>query len=360
MVAAVVVAAFPASAFGATVSVDVIGGVTYTAAPGELNVVELSETGGTVTITDSGAVISAGTGCNQVSAHEATCSGVTHNPGIRLDDLGDTASLVGADSVFFTLVGQGGNDHLTLCARCHGLLVGESGADTLQGGNKGSGLWGGDGPDSLTGGAYYDGIRGGRGKDTIHAGGREDSIAPGGGDDFVDGGAGNDRLVFAVWKRRVVVDLLLGTATGQGAKRLVGIEGAVATNSADKLYGDGGRNAFNGLGGDDLLVGRGGGDSLCGCGGGGRDRLFGGPGIDIFTAYGGADLLVGGRGSDTLRAGEGHDRVFGEAGDDEFHAADRLRDLLVGGRGADIGWVDRRLDVTKSLRVVPRRNANRS
>jgi hypothetical protein len=132
--AAVVVAALPATAFGATVSVDVIGGVTYTAAPGELNVVELSELAGTVSITDTGAVINAGNGCNQVSAHEVTCSGVTHNPGIRLGDLGDTASLVAADSAFFTLVGQGGKDHLTLCAHCHGLLVGDSGGDSFKAG----------------------------------------------------------------------------------------------------------------------------------------------------------------------------------------------------------------------------------
>lgn len=348
-----VVAALPPRAFGASVSVGVIGGLVYTAAPGELNDVELSETGATVTISDAGAVITAGPGCDQVTDHEATCSGINHDE-IHLGDLRDKASLVEQGSVFFTLNGEGGKDHLTLCALCHGLLVGGSGADTLQGGDVGAGLWGGDGPDSLTGGAYYDGIRGGRGKDTIDAGGQDDGIVPGGGDDFVDGGAGNDSVAFAVHtQRRVVVDLLLGTATGQGAKTLVGIEGVAATNGADKLYGDGSANAFNGLGGDDLLVGRGGDASLCGCGGGGDDRLFGGPGSDDLTAYRGADLLVGGPDFDVLRPGRGHDRVFGRAGDDDFHARDGSRDLLFGGRGADKGRVDRRLDVTRSIKLVP-------
>jgi Ca2+-binding RTX toxin-like protein len=357
LVAALVLAAFPSNAFGAAVSLDDSGGVTYTAASGELNVVEVSAIGnapGTITIGDSGAVITAGLGCDQVSAHEAMCSGA-NRADVRLGDLGDTATLIAQDSnsIGFRLFGGDGDDHLSECALCLAALVGGSGADTLQGGDVGAGLWGGDGPDSLTGGAYYDGIRGGRGKDTIEAGGQDDSIVPGGGDDLVDGGAGNDSLHFAAPKRRVLVDLRLGTATGQGAKTLVGIEDVVATNGADKLYGDGARNAFNGVGGDDLLVGRGGDDSLCGCGGGGDDRLFGGSGSDYLSAYLGADLLVGGPDGDVMRPGGGHDRVFGRGGDDDFYARDKFRDLLFGGRGADKGRVDRRLDVTRSIKLVP-------
>jgi hypothetical protein len=75
-VAAVALTALPSSAFGATVSVDDSGGLLYEAALGEVNDLEVSEAGGTVTIIDSGAVITAGAGCNQVSSHEVTCSGV--------------------------------------------------------------------------------------------------------------------------------------------------------------------------------------------------------------------------------------------------------------------------------------------
>jgi RTX calcium-binding nonapeptide repeat (4 copies) len=100
------------------------------------------------------------------------------------------------------------------------------------------------------------------------------------------------------------------------------------------------------------LSGRAGGDLLCGCGGGGSDRLIGGTGVDELVAYGGKDFLIGGPGSDVLRPGEGHDRVFGRAGDDDFHARDGIQDLLFGGRGTDIGWLDRRLDITTSIRRV--------
>jgi Ca2+-binding RTX toxin-like protein len=355
MVGVVAFAALPSSALGATVSVDETGGVTYMAALGELNDVELSATGtapGTIMISDTGAVITAGLGCAQVNSHEATCSG-TNRADVRLGDLGDTASFVAQDSnsIGFLLFGEDGDDHLSMCSQCTAVFVGNSGADTLQGGDLGGGLYGGNGPDSLTGGAYFDGVYGGPGADVIHAGGNQDSITPGRGNDSVDGGQGLDTLSFGTKQPGVVVDLRLGKATGQGNKTVERIERVEGTNHPDKLYGTGGPDHLNGLAGNDVIVGRGGADDANGSSGG--DLVYGGSGVDHVSGGLGNDLLVGGPGGDDLFCREGHDRALGRGGDDDFWARDGFRDVLVGGRGADEARVDRRLDVIRSIKVVP-------
>jgi Ca2+-binding RTX toxin-like protein len=251
IVAAVVFMTGASSAFASTARVRASDDVlVYRAAPGEVNDVQITEPGNGVTIVDTGGVISAGSGCSQVSDHEVTCSGA-QAADIDLGDLGDTASLVVQDSVVFSLFGEEGSDVLTFCSQCGGGLIGGPGADTLQGGDLQSGLSGQGGPDAITGGAERDFIRGGAGTDNIGGGGRGDRIFPGGGDDLVDGGPGRDGLFFADSRPGVVVDLRLGTATGQGTKTLVEIEDVIGTNGPDRLYGDGGPNALSGVGGDD-------------------------------------------------------------------------------------------------------------
>jgi Ca2+-binding RTX toxin-like protein len=314
IVAVLVLVAVPPSAFGATLSINESGSVVYKAAPGELNDVQVSISAGIITISDTGAVIVAGLGCNQVSDHEATCSGAGAD--LRLGDLNDVASSVASQAPLGgNWFGQGGDDRLTKCSQCGGLLIGGSGADTLQGGDVGATLRGGEGSDSLTGGAGDDVIIAGRGRDKIDARAGDDGIVPGLGADSADGGPGRDRLIFRDWPTGVVVDLRLGTATGQGAKTLVGIEVVFGTRLRDELYGNGARNDLFGNSGGDLLVGR-----------------------------GRADYLSG---------DWGNDRLFGGRGDDQFEARDGFRDVLSGGRGADIARVDRRLDLTNSIKVVP-------
>ena len=350
IVAVVASAAFPSSALGATVSAADGEFVLYYAAPGELNDVQLSESDGTVTITDAGAVITAGQGCDRVTDHEATCSGNLRAVDFFLGDLADRAASFSV-SIPVLMTGQEGDDVLTLCSLCEGALSGDAGADTLESGDMGTSFGGGDGPDTLIGGARGDRIDGGRGKDTIDAGGGNDEIDPGGGDDSVDGGPGRDAVSFSYYGPGVVVDLRLGTATGQGVKTLVGIEDVTGTRHRDGLYGDGERNGLNGFAGNDVLVGRGEDDSLCGCGGQGidRDLLYGGRGDDNLLDRRGADRLVGGPGDDLLRPGLGEDRAFGDSGDDKFNTREGFRDMLFGGRGADIGHLDRGLDVARSF-----------
>lgn len=343
LVVAVVFTAFPSNAVGATVSVDA-GILTYQAAPAEVNDLEASEAAGTVTITDLGAVITAGVGCNQVGAHEVTCSGLFQSH-IYLGDLADTASAAAQDTANFSFFGGQGNDVLTDCAECHDPLNGGRGADSLQAGDEGSYLAGRAGADILTGGAGWDTIRGGGGNDAINAADGRDFIGPGSGDDVVDGGTGVDQLDLEMGYVQdgigVVVDLRLGQATAKGTKTLLGIEEVIGTRAADQLYGSEAPNFLSGFGGDDLLVGRGGPDYLRVDGGRGHDRLFGGPGPDRLVGDNGADRLVGGPGEDSLH---------GQRGADVLWARDGFRDVVRGGDGVDSARVDR-LDVTRSIQL---------
>jgi Ca2+-binding RTX toxin-like protein len=327
--------------------VDDTGGLEYNAAAGELNDIEFSESAGTTTITDTAAVIVAGPGCDQVGEHQATCSGADRAL-VRLGDRGDRALVVEISNGFGILIhGEGGDDLVSLCAECTGVLTGDSGGDTLEGGEVGSGLYGGNGPDTLTGGASYDGINAGGGRDTIDAGAQADSISPGSGDDSVDGGPGRDFVAFNLRGRGVVADLRLGTATGQGTKTLAHIEDVIGTYRRDRFYGNGASNMFSAVGGEDVLVGRGGRDSLFGDLG--SDRLFGGPGHDRLAGNRGADRLLGGSYGDLLLPGQGEDLVAGGGGSDEFFTRDGFRDVLWGGGGDDSARIDPGLDRTHSI-----------
>ena len=186
----------PSSAFASTAFVRASDGLlVYRAAPDETNVVEIGEATG-ANIVDTGAVITAGAGCTQVSDHEVDCVGpfpfgiqAAH---VRLRDRRDTASLVFQDSVPFSFYGQEGDDTLTLCAQCPGVLLGGPGADALHGGDLGGRLSGGRGPDTLTTGEQGGEMRGGRGADRLVGGSGKDLLKPGEGQDRASGGPGGD------------------------------------------------------------------------------------------------------------------------------------------------------------------------
>jgi Ca2+-binding RTX toxin-like protein len=193
--AVVISAALPSSALGSFVFVHhEFQGAIYDAAGGEANDLTVSETAGTVTFVDLGAVIAAGNGCVQVSAHEATCAGVGSAFAL-LNDLNDSASVIEQDRASMSFEGGEGNDHLTICSHCHGRLLGDAGKDILQGGNEGSELIaGGAGSDTLTGGAGRDFIFGEAGADFIFGRAGNDVIGGGLGSDDLHGNRGSDRL----------------------------------------------------------------------------------------------------------------------------------------------------------------------
>jgi Ca2+-binding RTX toxin-like protein len=305
--------AAPASAFGATVSLVVengVGTLRYTAAPGEVNDLQIHTSGRTMTISDTGAVVDASTSadCDQISVQEVECSPVDR-ASFFLDDLDDEAAVTGAGADL-TVDGWSGNDHLSLCADCPGTLLGGPGDDTLVAGGLGSSLYGNTGDDTLIGGAGGDAMIGGTGSDMISGRGGADRISPDSGNDVVHGGSGRDHVLLNAAPGSLTVDLRAGTLSGWGTKTLARIEDITGSRFADTLRGNASRNGLSGGKGEDVIVGR-----------------------------AGNDLLVG---------GADHDRMFGKGGADTFRARDGRRDLASGGPSRDRAQVDSR-DVLRSI-----------
>ncbi len=196
-------------------------------------------------------------------------------------------------------------------------------------------LNGTSGNDSLTGGAAGEDFIGGAGNDTLSGGG---------GDDLFVGGAGFDVVSFASLTQGMVIDLA-DPARSSAVFRTAaydGIEGFIATDLADRLFGAGGNDWFDAAAGDDSLFGWLGQDTLAG--GGGNDWLDGGTGADRLDGGAGADTIFGGWGNDTLSGGVGDDKMVGGRDDDSLSGAtgnDTLsggegRDTLAGGDGNDV------------------------
>ncbi|NES00293.1 MAG: hypothetical protein F6J86_42005, partial [Symploca sp. SIO1B1] len=85
--------------------------------------------------------------------------------------------------------------------------------------------------------------------------------------------------------------------------------------------------------GHDFLFGDAGNDTLYG--GEGDDFLLGGIGEDSLYGDGGSDHLDGGDGNDQLYGGDGSDTLFGGAGNDQLYGGDGV-DYFDGGEGNDI------------------------
>lgn len=159
---------------------------------------------------------------------------------------------------------------------------------------------------------------------------------PENGDDVVDGGPGDDQVGF---RSPVVANLGTGTATGEGADRLVSIESITGSDFADVLTGNGADNYLAGDGGDDVIQGAGGNDRLFG--NAGSDRLLGEAGDDSTSGDEGNDRVLGGVGNDTLAGGTGDDMLAGSAGADLVSYRESVgvqANLLVGrvsGQGLD-------------------------
>jgi Ca2+-binding RTX toxin-like protein len=139
--------------------------------------------------------------------------------------------------------------------------------------------------------------------------------------------------------------------------------GASAGN--DTLFGNAARNVICGLAGSDLIRGGGGNDTIFGdqCGarsrlsaraaaaGDGNDRLFGDAGNDRLFGSGRNDRLFGGPGNDLLVGGRGRDSLSGGGGRDTINSRDRARDIVNCGPGRDTVRRDRRDRVRGCERV---------
>jgi Ca2+-binding RTX toxin-like protein len=249
------------------------------------------------------------------------------------------------------------------------VIDGAGGNDTICGLGSDDHLLGGAGDDRLFGGLNLD-----YGGDVQWG----DTIEPGPGDDYVD--LGHDPGVEEYWwgnhdsthwdlvsfrhaKRPVTVDLMAGTATGEGNDTIApivyagGIEGSayadhlLGTNLHDWIAAGAGDDTIQARGGNDLVTpdrfspwwgpgGRPGDDVVEG--GRGHDYVVVGNGADRISTGAGSDLaevtaqgarVRTGRGSDTIMAWERVD-VGGGAGSDTIYAADQVH--ARGGPGSDV------------------------
>jgi Ca2+-binding RTX toxin-like protein len=221
-----------------------------------------------------------------------------HAPALAVGDVYDAgpAHLTGGND---TLLGSAGND--TLVGDFHQLFDGwgTSGDDLLRGGAGNDRLFG-DRADPNAGGDAG-------GHDRLHGGEGNDTLDGGMGDDTLFGGPGIDTLSFEGVERPVDVDLVLGTASGQGTDSVAGFEHVVGSTNDDRLRGNWLDNLLDGAYGSDTLLGGQGNDTLVAFGG--RDSLTGGPGGDAFrfvTAGDGvAELADFASGTDRIEARSG-------------------------------------------------------
>jgi Ca2+-binding RTX toxin-like protein len=137
---------------------------------------------------------------------------------------------------------------------------------------------GGPGNDLLIGNRAEENFYGQAGSDTMRGGGGSDRFEGEPGDDQYSGEDGFDFLDFRTGGP-VVVDLLAGTALGQGSDRIAGIETLGGSNGGDVLRGSNLGEVLYGQGGDDELFGRGGDDEVHGFDG--TDFGDGGDGVDL-------------------------------------------------------------------------------
>ncbi len=176
---------------------------------------------------------------------------------------------------------------------------------------------------------------------------QDDTIAGSDGNDDISGGPGNDKLsggagLDTVWYRAsasVVVDLLLGVATGgHGSDTLSGFESVVGSDFNDTLIGNGSSNTLNGRSGDDTINGGDGVDTATyanaaggvsadlaagnATGADGTDTLLN---IENLVGSASDDTLIGNAGVNTLTGGAGNDVLEGRGG----------QDTLDGGTGTD-------------------------
>jgi Ca2+-binding RTX toxin-like protein len=203
-------------------------------------------------------------------------------------------------------------------------------------------------------------LEGGKGNDDLLGRGGNDVLSGDDGDDALDGGDGNDAASFlsGSYGKRVVIDLVLDTASGQGDDLLSSVENVRGSPGNDTLIGDEEANALTGGDGNDAIHGAGGDDLIySGHQDMGDDVYDSGDGIDTIRyestvgvianlakgrvkegseidSLSSIENLIGSqdrdviRGDDqanVLRGGPEKDRIFGNGGND----------TLMGGKGPD-------------------------
>ncbi len=265
-----------------------------------------------------------------------------------------------------TIVGTDGDDE----------LVGTPGDDVIAGLGGQDEVDAGAGDDVVCGDAGADVLTGGDGDDRLYGGTNGlvplfeseptpegDTLVPGPGDDLVDVGVNTvlrddgynsaDTIDFSASTTGVVVDLLAGTATGEGSDSVVVAQPVPVIGSVVEVLGSTRADTLLGSEGPDQLIGKGGGDRVEGRGGDDfivndwdeyspargeeADDLFdGGEGDDYLDSTGGTDVLLGGPGDDGLRKEGGASTLDAGPGRDRLEVyLGPGRHTLTGGPGRD-------------------------
>lgn len=258
--------------------------------------------------------------------------GTTGNGIMRLSSVSssETVHFIGTGGTVIIDAG-GGDDSVTILPLDSGFTAalevrGGSGNDTLNASTVASGL-------QLTGNSGNDTIIGGDGNDTLSGNEGDDQLQGAGGDDIIEGGAGTDSIV-----ESGDVNFILDstTLTGIGTDQFVDIEQAILTggdsaNTIDASLFSGSATVMAG-GGDDTVTGSDKDDHLFG--GTGNDRLIGGAGNDLINGEANDDDVAGGEGNDLILGGSGNDTLNGDAGDDHIRGQSH-DDILTGSDGDD-------------------------
>jgi serralysin len=181
---------------------------------------------------------------------------------------------------------EGGDDLIRNSGTIHGDSFLGAGTDTYEasGGLAIGTVFGESGNDTLAGGDAADILDGGSDDDVLAGRGGDDDLSGGTGNDLLLGGAGNDVL-----------------------------EGGTDNDTLNANAGD---DQLSGDAGNDILVGQDGSDTLDG--GADNDTMDGGNGDDILEGGTGNDILRGRAGEDELAGGEGRDFLTGGQGADSF------------------------------------------
>ena len=309
--------------------------------------------------------------------------------------------------------GGGGNDRISGGER-NDVLSGDGGNDRVFGGNgndkvsggSGDDVVGGDaGNDRLRGNAGFDVLNGGEGDDSLNGGTEEDvadftnatsvvanlatGVATGAGTDTMnevedlsgsagndtltgddgvnvlegaegvdalDGGGANDFASYILAQGGVTVDLVAGTATGEGADTLTGFEGIIGSFFDDNLTTGATNDIVLGLDGSDTIHTGDGVDQIEA--GPGNDSVDGGASLDVLTffltsngisvnlgtgvgsgegadTYAGIENVVGSFFDDTIVGDAGLNILRGGPGNDFLDGGGGLGDQLIGDEGAD-------------------------
>ena len=348
-------------------------GVFFSAGAGEANNLTATAQGSATRLTDSGAPVTPGSGC-QAEGADVVCTGTNVAPQFALGD-GDDTFTGGVGGI----VDAGeGNDALTLTSSAtvnlgpgDDTVVGQfpqgsslvslrvdggAGADSISAtlprtvfvtyadrtagvrasidgvaddGEPGEGDNLGAGVSAVTGGSGNDAISGGASTDDLKGGPGDDVVSGGGDKDFLNGGEGNDTLRGddgdEVFGPEPGADTVRGGAGFDQMDYTRSDDKGAVTVTLDDQPGDGLAGESDDIGTDIEAL----------RGGGGDDRLIGSAGPDVLSANAGSDFLDGRGGNDTLRGsllelseGRSANDLAGGSGVDSFKDVGLLDDVI--------------------------------